>query len=934
MADKKPNLILTADLDSTKVEKKIKEIKTEMEDLRKKSEKEAGTPFGGLDENELKRYDELESKLNTISSTINSTKATYGEWYKQLEKVNLEYNKAKENLLNINKIAQNSPMLYSALKPAADAENARLRLLDEQLKDLVLNAPKIDIVDADQESSDAEQVFNTIKRLYAEYQQLARKSIKTSDDTSKLSELQRNILTLASVYEKASGKKLEIGGLLELEENKDGVEELSVEIKTLYNELTKLEKKKIIDDTEKARIDTIKKSISELAEEYKKISGRDISVKGVIDTSDERTQVEKLSDEISMLYEEWKQINKKEIVDNNEIKKAKELKSQIKDLAWEYKQLTGTRLNIEGITEMPKVSKKAEVSFKRLNKKIRTVALSLFSLRTMYALLSRASSAYLTQDVELATKLQSVWLGLGSFLQPVLEGLANTMLKGIGYINEFVKALTGIDYIARANAKALEKQASAQGKVNKQLFSFDKINKLDEQTTSSSSSIKDGLQVEIPELNEKIVKKLQDLAYWLKENWDLLKALGELLILYFVGKKALEIIDGIGKIAKGLGLIKTGDAVTEVGKLGTALSGLPTAIAITISFITIYSTYKAIKDDIKEIDEWQETLKEHLGDIFEQCYSGMTDADDIFQEINTKSDILYETLNKSHGVWADIFGLEDEYLNSAYMNLDLQYRTLGTLEDQYKQGQLSNDEARKYLFSAMQTYNNFVALIPVLKKAGIDTSTLEGYASDLSDNIKLVGEDLGYSNEDLDEMLVRMSKNKDETKHMYDNLENINKLDLYSKDLTIDLDVDTSKAKASTNTFWENFKRNVSNILGIDDLKKSASVIKKLFGSAEGSIIGTKYLASGGIVGTPVASIVNAPNKGVYLGSGAIAGERGPEGVLPLTNEATMKKLGQEIGQWVTIGLNITNEIDGKVLNKRLETIKREGNFATNGGKL
>ena len=32
--------------------------------------------------------------------------------------------------------------------------------------------------------------------------------------------------------------------------------------------------------------------------------------------------------------------------------------------------------------------------------------------------------------------------------------------------------------------------------------------------------------------------------------------------------------------------------------------------------------------------------------------------------------------------------------------------------------------------------------------------------------------------------------------------------------------------------------------------------------------------------------------------------------------------------------MNITNQIDGRVLNKRLETIKREDDFSTNGGVL
>ena len=47
-----------------------------------------------------------------------------------------------------------------------------------------------------------------------------------------------------------------------------------------------------------------------------------------------------------------------------------------------------------------------------------------------------------------------------------------------------------------------------------------------------------------------------------------------------------------------------------------------------------------------------------------------------------------------------------------------------------------------------------------------------------------------------------------------------------------------------------------------------------------------------------------------------------------------MARLGKEIGKWITLNMNITNQIDGRVLNKRLETIKREDDFSTNGGVL
>lgn len=96
------------------------------------------------------------------------------------------------------------------------------------------------------------------------------------------------------------------------------------------------------------------------------------------------------------------------------------------------------------------------------------------------------------------------------------------------------------------------------------------------------------------------------------------------------------------------------------------------------------------------------------------------------------------------------------------------------------------------------------------------------------------------------------------------------------------------------------------------------------FGEVFGTIstISLPRLATGGIV--------NVPNTGVVMGN-AIVGEAGAEGVLPLTNPDTMAMLGQEIGKWITVNIDMTNEIDGRVLNRRLQSIKNNNNFAING---
>lgn len=78
-----------------------------------------------------------------------------------------------------------------------------------------------------------------------------------------------------------------------------------------------------------------------------------------------------------------------------------------------------------------------------------------------------------------------------------------------------------------------------------------------------------------------------------------------------------------------------------------------------------------------------------------------------------------------------------------------------------------------------------------------------------------------------------------------------------------------------------------------------------------------------------VGGIVNMPSKGVPIG-GAIAGEAGAEGVIPLTNSQAMETLGQAIGKYVTINANITTNMNGRVISRELQKVNSSSDFAFN----
>lgn len=78
-------------------------------------------------------------------------------------------------------------------------------------------------------------------------------------------------------------------------------------------------------------------------------------------------------------------------------------------------------------------------------------------------------------------------------------------------------------------------------------------------------------------------------------------------------------------------------------------------------------------------------------------------------------------------------------------------------------------------------------------------------------------------------------------------------------------------------------------------------------------------------------AVINQPGRGIPVGYGqAVAGEKGQEGVLPLTDSQQMQLLGEAIGRYVTINANITNTMNGRVISRELQKVNNTNDFAFN----
>lgn len=403
------------------------------------------------------------------------------------------------------------------------------------------------------------------------------------------------------------------------------------------------------------------------------------------------------------------------------------------ELPYTAKNMKDLKIQSENVEkQQKKTNNELSKGFEKGTKSLKRFALSLFGVGSALGVVSKASSSYLSQNEELANKLQSVWVGLGSFLEPVINNISDILLKGLGYLNEFIKALTGVDYIAKANAKALEKQAKSQNKLNKatQDYDFDVTRK--QQEKSTSNELPSGY-ITIPELDNNIISKLQDLAKWLKENEDWIKKVGIALGVTF---GAVEIGKILGNIAT---LIGAGGA-GGLEALAIALLALTAVFTVTLAVQGAVEVKKQIDELNEALDkniqmqqsliEQQDGVSKKFWDLYYAGKASKEQIDGYTWSIKDNNDSLLTQIQnlEDQKTWlGEITGSnkklseQQKILNDRLALNNYEYEKL------YEQGILNEQQVEEYKEGLKKQ-------IEVMDKLGEDTTNLKKKYEDLTKN--------------------------------------------------------------------------------------------------------------------------------------------------------------------------------------------------------
>lgn len=372
------------------------------------------------------------------------------------------------------------------------------------------------------------------------------------------------------------------------------------EISNVENKIESTEKKQEIinQKTEKYQNELQKASneVNKLAAEYEKATQKAEALRATINTTktgsyqnfqatnDYEAQV-KIIDELAekLNKAESKQLNLTTKVTQSKLQYENSVKA-VDKLRGKLQQINVKRQQEEFKTiekSTGEIQKNIGNSIKRIGK----MALAVFSVRSAYTALSRASSTLSQYNEQYATDLEYMRFALAQGIAPVLEKIVSLAQTLLYYINYLSQAWFGVNLFSNASAKSFQemsKNASNTAKSTKEmknnLASFDELNVLSQNnevqeggvgSVAPSFDLGNMEDVEIPE--------------WLA----------------FIKDNGEEIISVITGIAGAMVALKLADFLDSLGLIPGKLSAIK-AVGIGIA---IYGIIATIKELIKYIND-------------------------------------------------------------------------------------------------------------------------------------------------------------------------------------------------------------------------------------------------------------------------------------------------------------------------------------------
>lgn len=612
-------------------------------------------------------------------------------------------------------------------------------------------------------------------------------------------------------------------------------------------------------------------------------------------------------------------------------------------------------------------------------KKVGKWAMAVFSLRTAYSVIRNVTSTIASYNDGINNKLYSMKMMFATALEPIVTRLVNLFWKIMTYVAYILKAWFGVDLFAKASANSLKEGAKSAKDIKKYLAGFDEANVLNDNGTTGASGASTP-KFEMPE-NVEIPSWIK----WIANNKDSILGFLKQLGIIIVGLKLAKLFGIIGNIGKGLstifGFLKN--------MSGLQIFALIAGVALTLTGIV--TTGKAIIEFIKN-PSWKNFNKILEGLTLTLAGVGLAMvalnatnpvgwiilAAGAITGLITLFSSFIESLTKSKANIKSVEQVEKD-LKKAKDDLRESTENLKSSIDTYENALKNAEEAEKKLIEVQKetgisiddlltkmeeenlTYLDLNDKQKKVYKSYIDTKTAQEQLQTAVENITEAEKKQAEATKNVTKYNWELEISNGKTSGSYDEFKK-HIVDAYEKgEISAEEARDyieramSDMSDISRKTFMEDLPNDIKN--GLDPKRyesfgqKLVNWFDKIFGKisknwekvngnfsisvkgaggngggrgfAKGGIVYPKiqYLASGGII--------NQPGRGVPL-TQAIGGERGAEGIIPLTDSQQMDLLGQTIARHMTINLTNVNQMNGRVISRELKIMEAQQDFATN----
>jgi len=247
-----------------------------------------------------------------------------------------------------------------------------------------------------------------------------------------------------------------------------------------------------------------------------------ITINTKINTKSFEAQISELEYQLDELVEDYKAIE--------EMKPFEGQETELKKIAREVEK---TKNRIIDLKEKEDLASKIDFSnvgrsLEKVGQKVLRFGLGLLGMHGIYGALSKATHTYLSSNEETAQKLNAIWVALGNLIGPIIEKVAEWVMQLVGYLNVFLKTVSGgkidLSKSMNKNTKSVKATTGAMKELNKQITQFDEATKLQDNSKLDSGGGVGGLEdttgvlddLNNIDLKPEIVEKIEDFAEAIK----------------------------------------------------------------------------------------------------------------------------------------------------------------------------------------------------------------------------------------------------------------------------------------------------------------------------------------------------------------------------------------------------------------------------------